>query len=122
MTKVFIDGSEGTTGLRIQERLEGRSDLTLLHIPSELRKDTAARKELLQFPGVGPKVADCILLFSLGHTQAFPLDVWMKRAMRLMYFGGEEPCKKDMEQKIAQLGPNSGILQQYIFHYARENM
>ena len=47
MTKVFIDGSEGTTGLRIQERLEGRSDLTLLHIPGELRKDTAARKELL---------------------------------------------------------------------------
>lgn len=89
-----------------------------------LRKmDTpAARKELLQFPGVGPKVADCILLFSLGHADAFPLDVWMKRAMRLMYFGGEEPCKKDMEQKIAQLGPNSGILQQYIFHYARENM
>ena len=82
----------------------------------------AARKELLQFPGVGPKVADCILLFSLGHTDAFPLDVWMKRAMRLMYFGGEEPCKKDMERKIAQLGPNSGILQQYIFHYARENM
>lgn len=81
-----------------------------------------ARKELLSFPGVGPKVADCILLFSLGHTDAFPLDVWMKRAMRLMYFGGQEPCKKDMEQKIAQLGPNSGILQQYIFHYARENM
>lgn len=89
-----------------------------------LRKmDTmTARRELMQFPGVGPKVADCILLFSLGHTDAFPLDVWMKRAMRLMYFGGQEPCKKDMEQKIAQLGPNSGILQQYIFHYARENM
>ena len=76
----------------------------------------AARKELLAFPGVGPKVADCILLFSLGHGDAFPLDVWMKRAMRMMYFGGEEPCKKELEQKIAQLGPNSGILQQYIFH------
>lgn len=47
MTNVFIDGSEGTTGLRIKERLEGRSDLTLLHIPPELRKDTATRKELL---------------------------------------------------------------------------
>ena len=81
-----------------------------------------ARKELLRFPGVGSKVADCILLFSLGHADAFPLDVWMKRAMRLMYFGGEEPGKKAMEQKIAELGPNSGILQQYIFHYARENM
>ncbi len=82
----------------------------------------SARKELLSFPGVGPKVADCILLFSLGHTDAFPLDVWMKRAMRLMYFEGREPGKREMEQQIALLGPNSGILQQYIFHYARENM
>ncbi len=82
----------------------------------------AARKELLRFPGVGPKVADCVLLFSLGHADAFPLDVWMKRAMRLMYFNGEEPGKRAMEEKIASLGPNSGILQQYIFQYARENM
>ena len=81
-----------------------------------------ARKELLKFPGVGPKVADCVLLFSLGHADAFPLDVWMKRAMRLMYFQGAEPGKKAMEDQIAALGPNSGILQQYIFQYARENM
>lgn len=82
----------------------------------------AARKELCAFPGVGPKVADCILLFSLGHTDAFPLDVWMKRAMRLMYFDDREPGKQELQQAIAALGPNSGILQQYIFHYARENL
>lgn len=82
----------------------------------------AARKELLRFPGVGPKVADCVLLFSLGHADAFPLDVWMKRAMRLLYFEGQEPGKRAMEERIAALGPNSGILQQYIFQYARENM
>lgn len=81
-----------------------------------------AKKELMRFPGVGPKVADCVLLFSLGHTDAFPMDVWMKRAMRLMYFGGSEPQKRELERQIAALGPNSGILQQYIFHYARENM
>ena len=46
----------------------------------------------------------------------------MKRAMRLMYFQGAEPGKKAMEDQIAALGPNSGILQQYIFQYARENM
>lgn len=81
-----------------------------------------ARRELLRFPGVGPKVADCILLFSLGHGDAFPMDVWMKRAMRLLYFGGEDPCKAELEAVIRSLGPNSGVLQQYIFHYARENM
>lgn len=82
----------------------------------------AARKELMRFPGVGPKVADCVLLFSLGHADAFPMDVWMKRAMRLMYFDGQEPRRKELEDKIAELGPESGILQQYIYHYAREKM
>ena len=47
MTKVFIDGSAGTTGLRIHERLEGRDELKLLALPAELRKDKAAREEIL---------------------------------------------------------------------------
>lgn len=46
----------------------------------------AARERLLQLSGVGPKVADCVLLFGCGHTQAFPVDVWMARAME-KYFG-----------------------------------
>ncbi|MBR4702258.1 MAG: N-acetyl-gamma-glutamyl-phosphate reductase [Oscillospiraceae bacterium] len=47
MTKVFIDGSAGTTGLRIRERLEGRKELTLLTLPEEARKDPSARKDIL---------------------------------------------------------------------------
>ena len=47
MTKVFIDGSAGTTGLRIHERLSARDDLTLLTLPEETRKDPAARREML---------------------------------------------------------------------------
>ena len=47
MTKIFIDGSAGTTGLRIRERLAGRGELTLLTLPDELRKDPAARKEAM---------------------------------------------------------------------------
>ena len=46
-TKIFIDGSEGTTGLRIQERCEGRDDIELLHIDSELRNDVGQRKSLI---------------------------------------------------------------------------
>ena len=78
-----------------------------------------ARRELLKFPGVGPKVADCVLLFSLGHTDAFPIDVWMGRAMKELYFDRQEPTKKEMEEKVKSLGQYSGIIQQYIFHYAR---
>lgn len=79
-----------------------------------------ARKELLSFLGVGPKVADCILLFSLGFTNAFPIDVWMKRALKELFFDGREPSKKELESLNVRLGKYSGIVQQYIFNYARE--
>ncbi|MCE5236417.1 MAG: DNA glycosylase [Clostridiaceae bacterium] len=80
-----------------------------------------ARKALCAFPGVGEKVADCVLLFSLSHTDAFPMDVWMKRAVRELIFGGTEPGKARIASEIGKLGPASGIVQQYVFHYAREN-
>lgn len=78
-----------------------------------------ARKELLAFPGVGPKVADCVLLFSLSHTDAFPIDVWMGRAMTELYFDSKKPSRRDMAAAVERLGAYSGIIQQYIFHYAR---
>ena len=64
----------------------------------------------MKITGVGPKVADCVLLFSLGHTDAFPKDVWIKRAMEVL-FGGELP---------QAAVPYAGIAQQYIFFYARD--
>ena len=69
-----------------------------------------ARAELMKIKGVGPKVADCALLFSHKHIDAFPKDVWIKRAMEVL-FGGELP-----EEAV----PYAGIIQQYIFFYARE--
>ncbi len=70
-----------------------------------------ARRQLCQIHGVGPKVADCVLLFSLGRKDVAPMDVWMKRAME-RYFNGEMPrCAAGGE----------GIAQQYIFHWMREN-
>lgn len=69
-----------------------------------------ARNELMKIVGVGPKVADCCLLFSHRHTAAFPKDVWIKRAMDVL-FKGELPQEA---QEYA------GIAQQYIFFYARD--
>ena len=70
----------------------------------------SARNELMKITGVGPKVADCTLLFSLEFIEAFPKDVWIKRAMQVL-FGGELP---------QEALPYAGIVQQYIFYYARE--
>ncbi|RBP44110.1 DNA-3-methyladenine glycosylase family protein [Garciella nitratireducens] len=78
-----------------------------------------ARKELLTFYGVGPKIADCILLFSLGKSEAFPVDVWVKRVMEYFYF--KEPTSIKEIQKYAKerWGHLAGFAQQYLFHYAR---
>lgn len=70
-----------------------------------------AKAELLKIKGVGPKVADCALLYGCGHIEAFPEDVWIKRALT-EFFGGEIP-----ECAVK----NAGIAQQYIFYYIREN-
>ncbi|MDR0840495.1 MAG: DNA-3-methyladenine glycosylase 2 family protein [Christensenellaceae bacterium] len=80
-----------------------------------------AQKALCALPGVGPKVADCILLFSLRHTGAFPMDVWMKRAVRILLFDGSQPSRAELAQAIGALGEHRGILQQYMFQYAREH-
>lgn len=69
-----------------------------------------ARAYLCQIAGVGPKVADCVLLFSLGRWDIVPMDVWMKRALHT-YFKGKMPaCSRGYE----------GIAQQYIFHWVRQ--
>ena len=68
-----------------------------------------AQNELMKICGVGAKVADCTLLFGLGHIEALPKDVWIKRALEKL-FGGTLP---------AECEPYAGIVQQYIFQYAR---
>lgn len=78
-----------------------------------------AKKELLKLMGVGPKVADCILLFAFGHKNAFPKDVWIRRIIKQEY---SEDLKKDADiDEFAErtFGKYAGIAQQYLFHYAR---
>lgn len=79
-----------------------------------------ARKELMTFTGVGPKVSDCIMLFSMGKYDAFPIDVWVKRVMEYFYL--KEDSKLNYIQQYGQnkFGKYAGFAQQYLFYYARE--
>lgn len=72
----------------------------------------SARKALMCIKGVGPKVADCILLFGFERSEAFPKDVWIKRVMTEIY--GD-----DFDE--TRFGKDAGIIQQWMFHYARIN-
>lgn len=80
-----------------------------------------AKKELTCIPGIGPKVADCILLYSLGFAQAFPLDVWIKRAMFNLYGYSAKNDKEINDFVCTKFGKYAGLAQQYLFHYVRKN-
>ena len=78
-----------------------------------------AHAYLLTLHGVGDKVADCIQLFSMGHREAFPVDVWVERLMR-NWFIPEAYSKKEIRDSASRLfGKNAGIIQQSLFHCAR---
>ena len=83
------------------------------------------REQLLTLSGVGPKVADCILLFStLKRFEVFPIDVWVRRVMNELYIKNEDETKvnkKELE-KLAheKFGNLAGIAQQYLFYWKRE--
>lgn len=82
----------------------------------------AARAELMRLPGVGPKIADCVLLFAYGRPDAFPLDVWMIRALGELYFPRRRPSLQRLREFAAShFGANAGYAQQYIFHYIRSS-
>ncbi|TCO76410.1 DNA-3-methyladenine glycosylase family protein [Marinisporobacter balticus] len=81
---------------------------------------TDARKELLRFSGVGPKVADCILLFSMNKYDAFPIDVWVKRVMEYFYLPDAATLKQVQVFAKKKFGDYAGFAQQYLFYYARE--
>lgn len=78
------------------------------------------RKELISIKGVGQKVADCVLLFSLKRRETFPTDVWIKRVMEHLYFNDEEKDIKEIHAYAQEKwGKYCGYAQQYLFYYAR---
>ena len=86
---------------------DGTLDLPALRaLPTEV-----AKKHLTALPGVGEKVASCMLLFGLGKLDAFPVDVWMRRTIQALYGKKFDP--------VAAFGAYAGIAQQYLFYQAR---
>lgn len=79
-----------------------------------------ARAELMRLRGVGGKIADCVLLFAYGFNGAFPVDVWIKKALQELYFPRRRASEKRLQNFAAtHFGPQGGYAQQYLFHYMR---
>ena len=96
---------------------------TVLHNPGILKElkeaDTlTAKKILMSMNGIGNKVSDCILLFGLGKTDSFPVDVWMKRIMEQLYFKKQCSVPEISAYASERFGEYSGYAQQYLFFYA----
>lgn len=110
----------GFRGERIVEtsKIIARGDIDLNEIFNMPKEE--GKKILMTLPGVGPKVSECILLFAFKKSDAFPVDVWVKRVMEYFYL------KEDTNEKLigdygAKLfGSLAGFAQQYLFYYARE--
>lgn len=80
-----------------------------------------AREYLTQFVGVGEKVADCVLLFSLGYLEAVPLDTWIRKTIATRYPACDYPSYRDTSRAIRDRlgGDVAGYTQTYLFHYLR---
>jgi N-glycosylase/DNA lyase len=98
---------------------EGKLDLEKIR-----RLDYAtARAELMKLRGVGGKIADCVLLFAYGFDSAFPVDVWVERALQELYFPRRRASAPRLRRFAAtHFGPHAGYAQQYLFHYMRTRL
>jgi N-glycosylase/DNA lyase len=96
---------------------EGEVDLEAIRAMD----DADALRELCRLPGVGPKVANCILLFAYERVRAFPIDVWIERVLRQRYFQGKRKVTRQRLEAFSAeyFGPYGGYAQQYLFHHAR---
>lgn len=77
-------------------------------------------EEVIAYPGVGPKVANCIMLFGLHSVEAFPIDTWVKQIMKDMYSFDENNIKGMSEFAARKFGAYAGYAQQYLFYYYRD--
>jgi N-glycosylase/DNA lyase len=83
--------------------------------------DADLRKNLCALPGVGPKIANCVMLFAYERLRAFPIDVWIERVLGQHYFSGRKKMTAQRLRDFSEsyFGQNGGYAQQYLFHHAR---
>lgn len=84
--------------------------------------DAELRAALCELPGVGAKVANCVMLFAYERLRAFPIDVWIARVLRERYFPRKRKMTERMMREFSEgyFGPHGGYAQQYLFHHARK--
>ncbi len=112
---------EAKTGFRAKYIFETNKAIDYVRLNS-LRETSyqSAKDELKTFTGIGDKVADCILLFSLGFYQAFPVDTWIKKTIQQHYFNNKSvPNKTIREFGMDYFGRYAGYAQQYLFVFSR---
>lgn len=103
--------------VKVNECIDRSQLLRLKELPYK-----EARQTLMRLSGVGKKIADCTLLYSLDFLEAFPIDTWMKKGLQKVYFGGKRVGEKAMEEFVAShFGPYAGYAQLYLFHFWRHH-
>jgi N-glycosylase/DNA lyase len=81
-----------------------------------------AKEQLMNLSGVGKKVADCTLLYSLDFLEAFPMDTWIRKGFKKIYFKGKKAGEKAMEEFVSNhFGPYAGYAQLYLYHFWRHH-
>jgi N-glycosylase/DNA lyase len=107
--------------LFVAARQVASSEVSLEHVASMPTDE--AREHLRRIRGVGEKVANCILLFAFGRAEVFPIDVWVDRVLRKLYFNNSQRIKHERLRSFADshFGPYRGYAQQFLFHWIRND-
>jgi N-glycosylase/DNA lyase len=86
--------------------------------------DAELRKQLCALPGVGPKIANCVMLFAYERLRAFPIDVWIERVLRQHYLPRRKKITAQQLHEFSEthFGEHGGYAQQYLFHHARTRL
>ena len=103
--------------LKVSQCIDRSQLLSLKDFPYE-----KAKQKLMRLSGVGEKVADCVLLYSLDFLQAFPIDTWVKKGLQNAYFVDQKVGMKEMEEFGSNhFGPFAGYAQLYLYHFWRHH-